>query len=161
MNVIARLEYELAYYDSADHIFNHYTTRTLPWLFVLAVDVGQQLRLTLFKSYKYKIRFLNTSGDRWKSYEPFSSSIYIYMCVCVCVCVWLENRVWMEIGIRMYGQMRSGSNLLILELKSSELYCSTFCFSWKEDVYVGFTLRINDFKDVWMRVTKITYDLKI
>ena len=30
MNVIARLEYELAYYDSAVHRFNHYTTRT-PW----------------------------------------------------------------------------------------------------------------------------------
>ena len=27
MNVIARLEYELAYYDSAVHRFNHYTTR--------------------------------------------------------------------------------------------------------------------------------------
>ena len=28
MNVIARLEYELTYYDSAVHRFNHYTTRT-------------------------------------------------------------------------------------------------------------------------------------
>ena len=28
MNVIARLEYELAFYDSAVHRFNHYTTRT-------------------------------------------------------------------------------------------------------------------------------------
>ena len=28
MNVIARLEYELGYYDSAVHRFNHYTTRT-------------------------------------------------------------------------------------------------------------------------------------
>ena len=28
VNVIARLEYELAYYDSAVHPFNHYTTRT-------------------------------------------------------------------------------------------------------------------------------------
>ena len=30
MNVIARLENELAYYDSAIHRFNHYTTRTPP-----------------------------------------------------------------------------------------------------------------------------------
>ena len=30
MNVIARLEYELAYYDSAVHHFNHYTKRTPP-----------------------------------------------------------------------------------------------------------------------------------
>ena len=28
VNVIARLEYELAYYDSTAHRFNHYTTRT-------------------------------------------------------------------------------------------------------------------------------------
>ena len=28
MNVTARLEYELVYYDSAVHCFNHYTTRT-------------------------------------------------------------------------------------------------------------------------------------
>ena len=33
MNVIARLEYELAYYDSAVHRFNHYTTRTPPLFF--------------------------------------------------------------------------------------------------------------------------------
>ena len=30
MNIIARLGYELAYYDSAVHRFNHYTTRTPP-----------------------------------------------------------------------------------------------------------------------------------
>ena len=30
VNVIARLEYELAYYDSAVDRFNHYTTRTPP-----------------------------------------------------------------------------------------------------------------------------------
>ena len=32
MNVIARLEYELAYYDSAVHRFNHYTTPSLIWI---------------------------------------------------------------------------------------------------------------------------------
>ena len=30
VNVIARLEYELVYYDSAVHRFKHYTTRTPP-----------------------------------------------------------------------------------------------------------------------------------
>ena len=30
MNMIARLEFELAYYDSAVHCFNHYTTSTPP-----------------------------------------------------------------------------------------------------------------------------------
>ena len=29
--VIERLEYELAYYDSAVHRFDHYTTRTPPF----------------------------------------------------------------------------------------------------------------------------------
>ena len=38
MNVIARLEYELAYYDSVVHRFNHYTTRTLYGI-SLRVDV--------------------------------------------------------------------------------------------------------------------------
>ena len=33
VNVIARLEYELAYYDSAVHRFNHYTTWTPTWRF--------------------------------------------------------------------------------------------------------------------------------
>ena len=33
VNVIARLEYELAYYDSAVHSFNHYTTRTPPKIY--------------------------------------------------------------------------------------------------------------------------------
>ena len=37
MNIIARLEYELAYYDSAVHRFNHYTTRTPHQLFVFTV----------------------------------------------------------------------------------------------------------------------------
>ena len=30
VNIIARLEYELVYYDSAVHRFKHYTTRTFP-----------------------------------------------------------------------------------------------------------------------------------
>ena len=37
VNVIARLEYELAYYDSAVHRFNHYTTRTPPYLFEISI----------------------------------------------------------------------------------------------------------------------------
>ena len=32
VNAIARLEHELAYYDSAVHRFNHYTTRTPPYI---------------------------------------------------------------------------------------------------------------------------------
>ena len=47
MNVIARLEYELAYYDSAVHRFNHYTTRTpqrnLWWFSKHSVQVARKL----------------------------------------------------------------------------------------------------------------------
>ena len=37
MNVIARLEYELAFYDSAVHRFNHYTTWTPPSMRLVSV----------------------------------------------------------------------------------------------------------------------------
>ena len=37
VNVIAQLGYELAYYDSAVHRFNHYTMRTPPVKFVFNV----------------------------------------------------------------------------------------------------------------------------
>ena len=47
VNVIARLEYELAYYDSAVHRFNHYTTRTHPedeiWYVFRNGDICQRL----------------------------------------------------------------------------------------------------------------------
>ena len=39
VNVIARLEYKLMYYDSAVHHFNHYTTRTSPSSIVVSMDV--------------------------------------------------------------------------------------------------------------------------
>ena len=48
MNVRARLEYELAYYDSAVHRFNHYTTRTPPE-FLLVLSAGlRTCRLHIF-----------------------------------------------------------------------------------------------------------------
>ena len=34
MNVIAQLEFELAYYDSTVQRFNYYTTRTLYYFFI-------------------------------------------------------------------------------------------------------------------------------
>ena len=47
MNVIARLEYELTYYDSAVHRFNHYTTRTPP------------------KRYEYQCKILFLTSISW------------------------------------------------------------------------------------------------
>ena len=52
MNVIARLEYKLAYYDSAVHRFNHYTTRTPP-IYLLNLSVTNRMR--------YRVIF-NTAG---------------------------------------------------------------------------------------------------
>ena len=37
MNVIARLDFKLAYYDSAVQLFNHYITRTPPWNWVYQI----------------------------------------------------------------------------------------------------------------------------
>ena len=43
VKVIARLGYELAYYDSAVHRFNHYITRTPPRTFESPVDLRWHL----------------------------------------------------------------------------------------------------------------------
>ena len=48
VNVIARLEFELTYYDSAVHRFNHYTTRTPPtgrfvFFFVIAMNKSRSV----------------------------------------------------------------------------------------------------------------------
>ena len=48
MNVIARLEFELAYYDSAVQCFNHHTTRTP---FVGSWLVGESKNLNFLVSY--------------------------------------------------------------------------------------------------------------
>ena len=45
VNVIARLEYEPAYYESAVHRFNHYTTKTTPinsWYAITLVNQANQ-----------------------------------------------------------------------------------------------------------------------
>ena len=53
MNVIARLEYELAYYDSTVHRFNHYTTRTPPPFFYPPLGLVTSLREK--KNSKFKL----------------------------------------------------------------------------------------------------------
>ena len=48
VNVIARLEYELAYYDSAVYRFNHYTTRIPPAELVeYAADIYIKVKVNL------------------------------------------------------------------------------------------------------------------
>ena len=46
VTVIARLEYELAYYDSAVHHFNHYTMRTPPWLHLMVKNIFWRVETT-------------------------------------------------------------------------------------------------------------------
>ena len=51
MNVIARLEHELVYYDSAVHRFNHYTTRTPPLIFLFRVKCFQVFLFNISNSF--------------------------------------------------------------------------------------------------------------
>ena len=53
MNAIARLEYELAYYDSAIHRFNHYTTRTPTECFNMTISETQ-----LYKMWQIRFKIL-------------------------------------------------------------------------------------------------------
>ena len=43
VNVIARLEYKLAYYNSAVHRFNHYTMRTPPSIRIKTIEGSNQV----------------------------------------------------------------------------------------------------------------------
>ena len=52
MNVIARLEYELVYYDSAVHRFNHYATRT-PYSSILVIIQSFVISSFIFIIYIY------------------------------------------------------------------------------------------------------------
>ena len=60
VNVIARLEYELAYYDSAVHRFNHYTTRT-PRFYLLKDSRIYNVASVL--DIYHGIKILDTVGD--------------------------------------------------------------------------------------------------
>ena len=67
MNVIARLEYELAYYDSAVHHFNHYTTRTPPILACVLFNNSTSAKMW----YNNGDNSLNSLSDKkiWKAYK--------------------------------------------------------------------------------------------
>ena len=58
MNVIARLEYELAYYDSAVHRFNHYTTRTQHYKVHIKGKVEQSRERSSALPYTYRISLI-------------------------------------------------------------------------------------------------------
>ena len=71
MNVIARLEYELAYYDSAIHRFNHYTTRTPPLSVHKAVFSYQKV-VRSFSVNQQKSSFSSALSSRADvTFDPF------------------------------------------------------------------------------------------
>ena len=79
VKVIARLEYELAFYDSAVHRFNHYTTRTSP---------ESTLKVTRKWEKERKIENLHFSDNSnfatWKLCFFISITneiIFIYLCI--------------------------------------------------------------------------------
>ena len=86
MNVIARLEHELAYYDSPVHRFNHYTTR-IPIANVVGFNIeGYSERkvgeITLIKKYIVLITFqfiLRTIYIYIYIYIYYIYYIYIYI----------------------------------------------------------------------------------
>ena len=49
VNIIARLEFELAYYDFAIHRFNHYTTRTPRISLKVKIIARREFKLVYFK----------------------------------------------------------------------------------------------------------------
>ena len=68
--ICPKVKYELAYYDSAVHRFNHYTTRTPP---------------TVINALGTILKSLVKGLSIYLSIYLF---LYVCVCVCVCVCVW-------------------------------------------------------------------------
>ena len=87
MNVIARLEFELAYYASAVHRFNHYTTRTPPPEFSVA-----SLKFTIY---------LNPH-ERCLIYLLFLYSLIILLFTCLCVTA-------VSLSFRLLSRLGSGA----------------------------------------------------
>ena len=67
MNVIAQLEYELAYYDPVVHRFNHYTTRTPPVSVVVSVEISWRyyFQNTPLTSMSYSFLFMIRMHSQW------------------------------------------------------------------------------------------------
>ena len=105
MNVIARLEYELAYYDSAVHHFNHYTTRTplnVSWRYVIPTDDTATTRATFFQvgvtsphNISLMGRIYNCIIFKWRN--------WCYICVSMCVYVYFKmNRSTSEFAFKLF-----------------------------------------------------------
>ena len=76
MNVIAQLEFELAYYDPADQCFNHYVTTTLPPKWIC-------LNLILIQLDRMQ---------KWLTHTHTHTHIYIYMYIYTHECTCTHTR---------------------------------------------------------------------
>ena len=82
MNVIARLEYELTYYDFSVPWFNHYTTRTLHLVLVISKSIK------IFRNYYYPSPSLSLSF----SFSP-SPSISLSLSLSLSLCVYIYDTI--------------------------------------------------------------------
>ena len=90
MNVIARVEYELAYYDSAVHRFNHYTTRTPH----LHVEFGYIFDPKLI----IRLKSLALSNQIGYSYPvDFLLGLYIYIYIYSWISLYVREILFLDI----------------------------------------------------------------
>ena len=98
MNVIARLEYELAYYDSAVHRFNHNTTRTPPFhlLELLSKQASHTYLLTYIHIRKlndvwgYSYGYSLKKWTRWSEFKFLSRLFSFHIVLIFLEYVWIQ-----------------------------------------------------------------------
>ena len=164
MNVIARLEYELAYYDSTVHGFNHYTTRTPPCISVfvsLDVHVYKFVYVSVILSCRFMcVRFRECiclyvnlcSEKRMLSpvcvYISIGINVYIYLCISVSVILCQSACMYMWVCVFLFV------NMCIREFAYMSIYvsmCLCVSFVWSCDyvcvcVCVSICMCIREFR---------------
>ena len=106
VNVIARLEYELAYYDFEVHRFNHYTTRTPPHLNSIESTSNPVLMyLHVFSAAIYRIKFKDKHYNTtvWIMNAQFLRSNYVHVKVTLLL-QYKHLWWWLKIGQEVQGR---------------------------------------------------------
>ena len=129
MNVIARLEFELAYYDSVAHRFKHYTTRTPPLEWEEALWHSPYIFLSwLFVCLLFKgISTFNAEFTLLEEYQWFylthkSEDIGVYtfpkgICPKVNVIAWLKFELaYYDSAVKCFNHYTTGTPPLAIEL---------------------------------------------
>ena len=85
MNVIVLLEYELAYYDSTVHRFNHYTTRTPPcmWSWLLLYTEAERHKRIFSKMRIITVLYIELSELNCTVFKILSSISIINLMILV------------------------------------------------------------------------------